>query len=101
MKTVVVNWAKEGIVINDFFVEEKIVERAGYELVNSDWLWDELFELYGRAYQTLPETKNYCTQLKRNIAYLADVDDEPVFYLNLKLLLEKKLMLLDMFANLF
>ncbi|PJP47076.1 hypothetical protein CV377_09385, partial [Campylobacter jejuni subsp. jejuni] len=67
MKTVVVNWAKEGIVNNDFFVEEKNVERAGYELVNSDWLWDELYELYGRSNQTLHETKNNSTKLKRNI----------------------------------
>ncbi|HIH2041114.1 hypothetical protein ACNGAE_08390 [Campylobacter coli] len=47
----VVNWVKDGIVINDFFVETKIVEKAGYELVDSKWLWDRLFELFGEAYQ--------------------------------------------------
>ncbi|MFD3126170.1 hypothetical protein ACNF7S_08350 [Campylobacter coli] len=76
----VVNWVKDGIVINDFFVETKIVEKAGYELVDSKWLWDRLFELFGEAYQYLPKTKNYCAELKRYVAYLADVDDEPVFY---------------------
>ncbi|HEC2825860.1 TPA: hypothetical protein R8Y30_000322 [Campylobacter jejuni] len=80
MKTVVVNWVKDSIVINDFYVETKIIEQVGYEFVNSEWLWDRLFELYGEAYQYLPKTKNYCAELKRYIAYLADVDDEPVFY---------------------
>ncbi|TBR80949.1 hypothetical protein DU472_04430 [Campylobacter novaezeelandiae] len=56
------------------------MEKAGYKLVDSDWLWEKLFELYGEAYQALPKTKNYCTELKRYIVYLSDVDNEPVFY---------------------
>ncbi|HIH2044708.1 TPA: hypothetical protein ACYKL1_001962 [Campylobacter coli] len=76
----VVNWVKDGIVINDFFVETKIVEKAGYELVDLNGCGIGYLSFLEKLINTLPKTKNYCAELKRYVAYLADVDDEPVFY---------------------
>lgn len=62
-----------------FMLKQKLLNKWAMSLLILNG-WDRLFELYGEAYQYLPKTKNYCAELKRYIAYLADVDDEPVFY---------------------
>lgn len=63
-----------------FMLKQKLLNKWAMSLLILNGCGIGYLSFLEKLINTLPKTKNYCAELKRYVAYLADVDDEPVFY---------------------
>ncbi len=63
-----------------FLLKQKLLKKQAMSLLILSGCGIGYLSFLEKLINTLPKTKNYCAELKRYVAYLADVDDEPVFY---------------------